>query len=102
MRYIEFRRHVWMLWREARHKDTIQPEYREWVVQKTVERVLSAQVAHDDAAEELGLHLLHDYREQFDSTERLRFAFWWQHVMEHGFDGENPMSHLHKKAGVKV
>lgn len=102
MRYTEFRRHVWMLWREARHLDTIQPEYRSWIVSKTVERVLDAQLHHDDAPGELGVHLLHDYRKQFDSTERLRFAFWWQHVMEHGFNGDNPMAHLHKKAKVTV
>ena len=102
MRYAELRRHVWMLWREARHKDLIPPEYRAWIVNKTVERVLDAQLHHDDASGELGVHLLYDYARHFDSIERLRFAFWWQHVMEHGFDGENPLSHLHKKASVKV
>lgn len=102
MRYAELRRHVWMLWREARHLDTIQPEYRSWIVARTVERVLDAQLHNDNASDELGLHLLHDYRTQFDSTERLRFAFWWQHVMEHGFNGDNPLAHLHKKAKVTV
>lgn len=102
MRYAELRRHVWMLWREARHRHPIDGPYREWIVERTVERVLDAQAGHDNAATELGLHLLHDYRDQFDSTERLRFAFWWAHVMEHGFDGENPLSHIHKKAKVRV
>lgn len=100
MRYIEFSRHVWMLWREARHLDPIDPGYRDWIVARTIERVLDATLAHDQAPTELGLHLLHDYRNQFNPTERLRFAFWWQHVMEHGFDGDNPMAHLHKKAKV--
>ncbi|MCO4257393.1 hypothetical protein [Pseudarthrobacter cellobiosi] len=109
MRYQEFRRHVWILWREARHRDPIPPEYRAWIVARTVGRVMEAQWALDakagkltDAATELGLHLLYDYARHFDSTERLRFAFWWQHVMEHGFNGDNPLAHLHKKASVTV
>lgn len=102
MRYAEFRRHVWMLWREARHRDPIDKPFRDWIASRTVERILDAQLHHDNAATELGLHLLHDYRDQFDSTERLRFAFWWAHVMEHGFNGDNPLKHLHKKASVTV
>lgn len=96
MRYRELRTHVWTLWREARYGDQIDAPYRAWIISRTNERVLDAQLVHDDAAGELGVHLLHDFREQFDSTERLRFAFWWQHVMEHGFDGDNPLRHLHK------
>lgn len=96
MRYHELRRHVWILWREARYLDPIDPVYRSWIVARTVERVLDAQLHHDGAADELGLHLLHDYRDQFDSTERLRFAFWWQHVMNFGFDSDNPLKNLHK------
>lgn len=102
MRYAELRRHVWMLWCEARYRYPIPPDFRAWIVSRTVERVLDAQARHDDAAGELGVHLLYDYNPRFDSTERLRFAFWWQHVMEHGFDGENPLSHIHKKASVRV
>lgn len=100
MRYAELSRHVWMLWEQARYRYFIDPDYRTWIVARTVERVLDATAAADNAADELGLHLLHDYRARFDSTERLRFAFWWQHVMQHGFDGDNPMAHLHKKGKV--
>lgn len=102
MRYVEFRRHVWMLWCEARHLYPIDKDYRAWIVARTVERVLEAQLHHDDASGELGVHLLYDYADKFNSTERLRFAFWWQHVMEHGFDADNPLAHLHRKAKVTV
>lgn len=96
MRYSEMSRHVWILWNQARYLYPIHPVYRSWIVERTVERVLDAQAHHDDAANELGLHLLHDYRDRLNPTERLRFTFWWQHVMNHGFDGDNPMKHLHK------
>lgn len=94
MRYSELSRHVWMLWREARHGDAIDKPYRAWIVSRTVERVLDATLHHDRAPEELGLHLLHDFRPRMDSDERLKFAFWWRHVMEHGFDGVNPLASL--------
>lgn len=95
MRYQELRKHTWMLWREARYGDAIDPGYRKWAVGRTVEWTLEAHIADDRAIDELGLHLLHDFHDQFDSTERLRFAAWWDRVMDHGFDGDNPMKHLH-------
>lgn len=87
---------MWILWREARHRDPVPPVYREWIVARTVERVLDAQAHHDNAAEELGEHLAHDYRDRIDTAELPRFQFWWQHVMNHGFNGDNPLKHLHK------
>ncbi|MFC0456740.1 hypothetical protein ACFFGR_09320 [Arthrobacter liuii] len=104
MRYVELRRHVWMLWERDRYGYVIDPTYREWIVARTVERVINATLHHDDAPAELGAHLLHDYTPRLDPVERPRFQFWWQHVMEYGFDGENPLRHLHKptvKAGTK-
>lgn len=91
-----------MLWREARFGDGIHPDYRSWIVDRTVERVLDAQLHHDNAPTELGLHLLHDYQGHLNQTERIRFGFWWQHVMNHGFHSDNPLRHLHKpKVGTK-
>lgn len=102
MRYTEFRRHVWMLWREARFGDGIHPDYRSWIVARTVERVIDAALHHDNAPTELGAHLLHDYTPRLDPSERHRFQFWWQHVMNFGFDADNPLKHLHKqKAAAK-
>lgn len=97
MRYHELRRHVWLLWREARHQDEIPAQYREWIVARTVERVIDAQLHHDNAAHELGQHLIHDYGRHIpDQTEHDRFHFWWDHVMNFGFNTPNPLRHLHK------
>lgn len=103
MRYAEFSRHVWVLWLEARHQHPIDPPYRAWIVDRTVERALDAQVHHDHAVDELGLHLLHDYTPHLpDLLERNRFVFWWHHVMERGFNTDNPLAHLHKPARRKA
>ena len=103
MRYAELRSHVWMLWCEARHRYTIEPPFRAWIVERTVERTLEAQVHHDNATDELGKHLAHDYRAHLrDDQEQSRFAFWWQHVMNHGFSGDNPLAHIHKNTAVRA
>jgi hypothetical protein len=100
MRYAELRRHVWMLWREARYLDPIDGPYRKWITERTLDRVFEAALVTDDAPDELAKHLAHDYR--FDNLERSRFMFWWNHVMEKGFDSDNPLAHLHKKVAVKA
>ncbi|WP_427130344.1 hypothetical protein [Pseudarthrobacter sp. S9] len=98
MRYAELRRHVWILWCEARHLHMIDSQYRRWITEQTLARVFDASVAADNAPDELAKHLAHDYR--LDGTELLRFMFWWNHIMEKGFSGDNPLAHIHK--GRKV
>lgn len=98
MRYAELSRHVWILWCEARHLAPVDPQYRKWITERTIDRVFDASMATDNAPDELCKHLAHDYR--LESTELLRFNFWWNHVMEKGFDADNPLAHLHKKARV--
>lgn len=100
MRYAELRRHVWILWREARFLDPVDPQYRRWIAARTLGRVFDAATVCDNAANELCKHLAHDYR--LDGTELLRFTFWWNHAMEKGFNGENPLKHLHKPGKVKA
>lgn len=102
MRYAELSRHVWMLWCEARHLHPIDPPYRAWIVERTIERALEAALHHDHAVDELGLHLLADYSPRLDLVERNRFVFWWAHVMDHGFNADSPLAHLHKPQRRKV
>jgi hypothetical protein len=70
------------------------PQYRKWIVERTHDRICDAALVADDAPDELGTHIAHDYR--LDGKELDRFRFWWQHVLEHGFDSPNPLAHLHK------
>lgn len=100
MRYVEFSRHVRILWQQARHGYALDPQYREWIVERTIDRIFDATLHHDNAPDELGKHLAWDYR--LEGQEHDRFNHWWQHVMEHGFNTPNPLSHLHKQGKVKA
>lgn len=98
VRYAELRKHVWILWCEARHLHPIEPHYRRWITARTLGRVFDATAANVAAPDELAAHLAFDYR--LEGRELDRFMFWWGHAMEKGFNTDNPLAHLHKKGKV--
>jgi hypothetical protein len=93
-RYAEMSRHVRILWAQARYGGEIDPTYRAWITMRTTDRLFDAMLAHDDATDELRKHLAHDYR--LEGQEPERFDFWWDHILDHGFDGPSPLKQLHK------
>ena len=98
MRYADLSRHVWILWSEARYGHEVDPAYRKWIVERTHDRICDAALADDTAPDELGKHLVWDYR--LVDQEKMRFNFWWAHVLNNGFDADNPLAGLHKKKVV--
>jgi hypothetical protein len=99
MRYAEFRNHVRILWQEARYRYTIEPWFRRWITERTLDRVFDAAIHTDDAPDHLRDHIAFDLR--LAGQELERFLFWWNHAMEKGFNADNPLAHLHKK-GAKA
>lgn len=97
MTYARFSDQVRVLWTEARYGWEMEPTYLTYLQGKVIDFLTLAPL---HALDQYRDHLAFDYR--LDATETQRFAYWWAHITEKGFNAGNPLANLHKpKVGAK-